>query len=62
MFYKQEVKYLVLIIKLNYIITDLIKLKGILEQLLPKRPKDIYQFLRFCRFYKKFIQEYSQII
>ena len=30
-FYKQEVEYLELIIKLNYIATDLIKLKGILE-------------------------------
>ena len=61
MFYRQKVKYLGLIIKPNYIAIDS-KLKGILEWLLPKKPKDIYQFLGFCGFYKKFIQGYSQII
>ena len=62
MFYRQKVKYLELIIKPNYIVIDSTKLKGILEWLLPKKPKDIYQFLGFCEFYKKFIQGYSQII
>ena len=61
MFYKQEVKYLGLIIKLNYIITNSTKLKRILEWLLLKKPKNIYQFLKFCKFYRKFIQGYSQI-
>ena len=42
MFYRQEVKYLRLIIKLNYIAINSTKLKGIFEQLLPKKPKDIY--------------------
>ena len=42
MFHKQEVEYLGLIIKPNYIAIDLTKLKGILEQLLPKKPKDIH--------------------
>ena len=42
MFYKQEVEYLGLIIKLNYIVTDPTKLKEILEWLLLKKPKDIY--------------------
>ena len=55
MFYRQEVEYLGLIIKPNYIATDLTKLKGILEWLLPKKPKDIHQFLGFCGFYRKFI-------
>ena len=55
MFYRQEVKYLELIIKPNYIITDPTKLKRILEWLLTKKPKDIYWFLRFYGFYKKFI-------
>ena len=41
-FYRQEVEYLELIIKLNYIITDLTKLKGILEWPLLKKPKDIH--------------------
>ena len=61
MFYKQKVKYLGLIIKPNYIAIDPTKLKRILKWLLPKKPKDIHQFLRFCRFYRKFIQGYSQI-
>ena len=39
-FHRQEVEYLGLIIKPNYIATDLTKLKGILEWLLPKKPKD----------------------
>ena len=59
MFYKQKVKYLGLIIKSNYIVIDSTKLKGILEWPLPKKPKDIYQFLGFCGFYRKFIQGYS---
>ena len=54
-FYRQEVKYLGLIIKPNYIATDPTKLKGILKWLLPKKPKDIHRFLGFCRFYRKFI-------
>ena len=58
-FYRQKVEYLGLIIKPNYIITDPTKLKKILEWLLPKKLKDIYQFLGFCGFYRKFIQEYS---
>ena len=60
-FHRQEVGYLGLIIKPNYIAIDPTKLKEILEWLLPKKPKDIYQFLGFCGFYKKFIQRYSQI-
>ena len=62
MFHRQKVEYLKLIIKLNYIIIDPTKLKGILEWLLPKKPKDIYWFLGFYGSYKKFIQGYSQII
>ena len=61
MFHRQEVEYLELIIKPNHIAIDPTKLKGILEWLLPKKPKDIHQFLRFCGFYRKFIQGYSQI-
>ena len=41
-FYRQEVKYLGLIIKPNYIAIDSTKLKGILEWLLPKKPQDIH--------------------
>ena len=58
-FYKQEVKYLRLIIKLNYIAIGSIKLKRILKQLSPKKLKDIYWFLESIGFYRKFIQEYS---
>ena len=42
MFHRQEVGYLGLIIKPNYIATDPTKLKGILEWPLSKKPKDIY--------------------
>ena len=41
-FHRQEVEYLGLIIKPNYIATDPTKLKGILEWPLPKKPKDIH--------------------
>ena len=61
MFHRQEVEYLGLIIKPNYIATDPTKLKGILEWPLFKKPKDIHRFLGFCGFYRKFIQGYSQI-
>ena len=61
MFHRQEVEYLGLIIKPNYIATDPTKLKGILEWPLSKKPKDIHRFLGFCGFYRKFIQGYSQI-
>ena len=42
MFYRQKVKYLGLIIKLNHIAIDSTKLKEILKQPLPKKSKDIY--------------------
>ena len=42
MFYKQEVEYLGLIIKLNYIVIDSTKFKEILEWLLPKKSKNIH--------------------
>ena len=42
MFHRQKVEYLELIIKSNYIIIDPTKLKGILEWLLLKKPKNIY--------------------
>ena len=61
MFHRQEVEYLGLIIKPNHIATDPTKLKGILKWPLPKKPKDIHQFLGFCGFYRKYIQGYSQI-
>ena len=41
-FYKQKVKYLGLIIKLNHIAIDSIKLKRILKWPLPKKSKNIY--------------------
>ena len=41
-FHRQEVKYLGLIIKLNYIAIDSTKLKGILEWLLLKKSKNIH--------------------
>ena len=41
-FHRQEVEYLGLIIKPNYIVIDPTKLKGILKWPLPKKPKDIY--------------------
>ena len=41
-FHRQEVEYLRLIIKPNHIAIDPTKLKGILEWLLPKKPKDIH--------------------
>ena len=41
-FYRQEVKYLGLIIKLNYIVIDSTKLKRILEWPLLKKPKNIH--------------------
>ena len=59
MFHRQKVEYLGLIIKPNYIATDFTKLKGILNWSLPKKPKNIYWFLGFCEFYRKFIQGYS---
>ena len=41
-FYRQEVEYLELIIKSNYIAIDFTKLKGILEWPLLKKPKNIH--------------------
>ena len=54
-FYRQEVEYLELIIKPNHIATDPTKFKEILKWPLPKKPKDIHQFLGFYGFYRKFI-------
>ena len=42
MFHRQKVEYLRLIIKPNHIVTNLTKLKEILEWLLSKKPKDIH--------------------
>jgi hypothetical protein len=40
---------------------DLVKLKAVKDWPQPKTVKDIQKFLRFCNFYRHFVQNYSKL-
>src|SRR6201994_4573026 len=60
-FEKQKLEYLGVIIQHDSIEMDPIKLKGIKEWPRPQTTKNIRQFLGFCNFYRKFINNYAHI-
>uniref|UniRef100_A0A0W0FMY3 Reverse transcriptase domain-containing protein n=1 Tax=Moniliophthora roreri TaxID=221103 RepID=A0A0W0FMY3_MONRR len=57
----QQVVFLGMVIKLNYIAIDLVKLAGIAEWEPPKTVRGVRAFLGFGNFYRKFIGKYAQL-
>src|SRR5215813_6335276 len=60
-FEMQQLEYLGVIITPDTIWMDPIKLDGIKEWPTPKTPKNVRQFIGFCNFYQKFINNYASI-
>ena len=61
-FYTKLVKFLSYLITPKGVVIDPIRVKAIKEQLKPKSYKDIQVFLGFTNFYRRFIQNYSDIV
>ena len=57
-----EVEYLGVILHLNKVLIDPIKLKAILNWQSPKTVKQVQAFLGFRNFYRWFIWDYSQVV
>jgi len=55
------VEYLGLIISEGKLCMDPVKLKAVQDWPKPKKVKDIQQFLGFCNFYCRFVQDYSTL-
>jgi len=60
-FNQTSVEYLGLIISKGKLCMDPIKLKAVQDWPTPKKVKDIQQFLGFCNFYHRFVQDYSTL-
>jgi len=58
-FNQTSVEYLGLIISKGELRMDPMKLKAVQDWPKPKKVKDIQQFLGFCNFYRRFVQDYS---
>jgi len=58
-FNQTSVEYLGLIISEGELRMDPVKLKAVQDWPKPKKVKDIQQFLGFCNFYRRFVQDYS---
>ncbi|KAI5116706.1 hypothetical protein M0805_009207 [Coniferiporia weirii] len=62
LFTVQEAEFLGMIITLNNINMDPIKLTGISEWPTPKMVKQLRSFMGFCNYYRRFIPNFSQIV
>src|SRR5882757_5920174 len=60
-FQKERLEYLGVIITLDSIEMDPIKLEGIQNWPAPQTARNVRQFIGFCNFYRKFIHNYSAI-
>jgi len=58
-FYKQQIKYLGLVISENEVSMDPVKVAGVQEWPTPENKTDIQAFLGFVNFYQRFIQDFS---
>src|SRR5205807_6996584 len=56
-----SVEYLGIIISEGELCMDPIKLKAVKDWPRPKTIKDIQKFLGFCNFYRRFVQNYSEL-
>ena len=60
-FHVTETKYLGLIISKNSIKMDSAKVEAIKNWSTPKHGKNVRTFVKFCNFYRHFIQNFSKI-
>ena len=57
-----EVKYLGMIVKPSQLAMDLVKLDSIVAWPTPTKVKDVWSFLSFANFYRRFIPDYSTVV
>ena len=60
-FYVQEIKFLGMIIDVDGIRMDLVKVKAILNWEEPKTVKEVQAFLGICNFYQRFVEGFAII-
>ena len=58
-FYKEQIKYLGLVISENEVSMDPVKVAGVQEWPTPENKTDVQAFLGFVNFYQRFIQDFS---
>jgi len=58
-FYKQQIKYLGLVISENEVSIDLVKVTGVREWPTLENKTDVQAFLGFMNFYQRFIRDFS---
>ena len=60
-FYVQKTHFLDVIVGVNGIKMDPIKIKAIVQWATPRNLKEVQSFLDFCNFYRQFIQEFTKL-
>jgi len=60
-FHQTKVEYLGVIISKDSVEVDPIKVKEVVDWPEPKDKQEIYQFLGFCNFYRRFIRGFAQL-
>ena len=60
-FNKSKLEYLGLIVKEGKLLMDPVKVKGFADQPVPKSIKEVWSFLGFRNFYRKFIAKFSTL-
>jgi hypothetical protein len=60
-FEKTKIEYLGLIISENHVEMDKVKVQGILDWPTPQKVKDVQAFLGFANFYRRFVENFSEI-
>jgi len=58
-FFKEQIKYLELVISENWVSMDPVKVAGVREWPTPENKMDVQAFLGFVNFYHRFIQDFS---
>jgi len=58
-FFKEQIKYLGLVISEDWVSMDPVKVAGVQEWPTPKNKMDVQAFLGFVNFYHRFIQDFS---